>query len=121
MTFKRCRQGKLNHRHGDFEPFDGNERSKGNLFLAGKKKNAPGNLGMFQGYHGLEKCFSRCESASKFYGQSILLSSLVVIGRIHGEIMPVEFPIGVNQFLQHTLTIVDIHGNSLPIFTRTEI
>jgi hypothetical protein len=99
MRFKRCRQGESNHRHGDFEPFNGNERSKGNLFLAGREKNAPGNLGAFQGYHGFEKCFSRCESPSKFYGQSILLSSLVGIGRIHGEIMPIEFPIGVNQFL----------------------
>lgn len=54
--------------------------SEGNLFPAGKEKIAPGDLGVFQGYYGFERCSPRFESPSEFSGHSPLFISRV---RVH--------------------------------------
>ncbi len=101
------------------EPFDGNDHPKEIYSLQERRRSSLETEGSSRDIMGLRNVLPDLNPLRN--SMAILLSSSIGFGCIHGETMPIKFPIDANQFLQHALTALGIHGSFVPILTRTEI
>jgi len=99
------------------EAFDGNERLK-EIYCLGERSPLE-TEGSSRDIMGLRNVLPDLNPLRN--SLATLLSSPIGFGCIHGETMPIKFPIDANQFFQHALTAFVTPGSFGPILTRTEI
>ena len=101
------------------EPFDGNDRPKEIYSLGERRRSSLETEGSSRDTMGLRNVLPDLNPLRN--SMAILLSSSIGFGYIHGETMPIKFPIDANQFLQHALTALGIHSSLVPMLIGTEI